>query len=93
MGFGEVVLVGVDHHYSASGTPHTVVVSESQDPDHFDTRYFSHGTKWQLPDLKTSEYAYRLAREAYEAEGRQILDATIGGKLQVFPKVDYNSLF
>jgi hypothetical protein len=34
-----------------------------------------------------------MARSAYMAAGRQVLDATVGGKLQVFPKVDYASLF
>jgi hypothetical protein len=34
-----------------------------------------------------------MAREAYEADGRRVLDATVGGKLMVFPKVDYNELF
>ena len=40
-----------------------------------------------------SEVGYRLARQAYEADGRQVQDATIGGNLTVFPKVDYLSLF
>jgi hypothetical protein len=34
-----------------------------------------------------------MAREAYARDGRTILDATIGGKLTIFPKVDYESLF
>jgi len=34
-----------------------------------------------------------MARQGYEADGRQVLDATIGGKLTVFPKVEYTSLF
>ena len=34
-----------------------------------------------------------MAREAYTRAGRQVLDATIGGKLTVFPKVEYASLF
>jgi hypothetical protein len=34
-----------------------------------------------------------MARQAYEAAGRRVLDATIGGKLTVFPKVEYDSLF
>jgi hypothetical protein len=34
-----------------------------------------------------------MAREAYAADGRRILDATVGGKLTIFPKVDYGSLF
>jgi hypothetical protein len=46
-----------------------------------------------LPDLETSEVGYALARESYRNSGREILDATIGGKLTIFPKVDYDSLF
>jgi hypothetical protein len=34
-----------------------------------------------------------MARQAYEAAGRSVVDATVGGKLTVFPKIDYNSLF
>jgi hypothetical protein len=34
-----------------------------------------------------------MAREAYRKAGREIVDATVGGKLTVFPKVDYASLF
>jgi hypothetical protein len=34
-----------------------------------------------------------MARKAYEADGRKVLDATIGGKLDIFEKVDYESLF
>jgi hypothetical protein len=69
------------------------VVSEGEDPNHFDPRYFGKGFRWQLPDLETSEIAYRMARRAYEQAGRRVLDATIGGKLTVFPKVEYGSLF
>lgn len=93
MGFSPVVLIGVDHSFKADGTPNQTVVSEGEDRDHFDPAYFGKGFRWQLPDLDTSETAYRMARRAFEADGRQVLDATIGGKLQVFPKVDYASLF
>jgi hypothetical protein len=34
-----------------------------------------------------------MARDAYQKAGRQVLDATVGGKLTIFPKVDYTSLF
>jgi hypothetical protein len=93
MGFEQIVLIGVDHDYSTKGKPNTTVVSQRDDPDHFDKRYFGKGFRWQLPDLETSERAYRMARKAYESDGRQVLDATVGGKLQVFPKVGYDSLF
>jgi len=43
--------------------------------------------------LDTSEIAYQKAKEEFAAANREILDATIGGKLTVFPKVEYQSLF
>jgi hypothetical protein len=93
IGFDEVVLLGVDHSFTTQGKPHTEVVSEGDDPNHFAPDYFGKGFKWQLPDLETSEIAYRMAKQAFEADGRRIMDATIGGKLTVFPKVDYDTLF
>jgi hypothetical protein len=88
MGFSEVVLIGVDHSFSTPGPAHQLVTSSGDDPNHFDPSYFGKGVRWELPNLPLSEVAYRLAREAFEADGRQILDATLGGKLTVFPKVD-----
>ncbi len=93
LGFSQVILIGVDHSFETKGKPNTTVVSQGDDPNHFHPGYFGKGFRWQLPDLETSESSYRMARAAYEGAGRQVLDATIGGKLTVFPKVDYESLF
>ena len=93
MGFEQVILIGVDHNFTSKGEANKTVVSDGADPNHFDPRYFGKGFRWQLPDLDTSEIGYRMAKEAYERAGRQVLDATVGGKLTIFPKVDYNSLF
>ena len=93
MGFEEVILIGVDHAFTSQGRPNATVISEGSDPDHFSPLYFGKGFRWQLPDLAGSERAYRLAKRAFESDGRRVLDATVGGKLQVFPKVDYHQLF
>jgi hypothetical protein len=92
LGFTEVILLGVDHSFKTKGLPHQEIVSDGNDPNHFDSKYFKKGFRWNLPDLSTSEYAYKLAKKAYEAKGRKILDATINGKLKVFSKVSYKSL-
>jgi hypothetical protein len=92
-GFEQVIMVGVDHNYSTLGKPNATVVSQGDDPNHFHSGYFGKGFRWQLPDLETSERSYRIARQAYEQAGRQVLDATVEGKLTVFHKADYNSLF
>lgn len=93
MGFDEAILIGVDHSFSTKGQANATVVSQGDDPNHFAPGYFGKGFRWQLPDLPASERAYRLAKSAYEDSGRRIVDATIGGKLQVFPKVNYDDLF
>lgn len=93
LGFETVVLIGVDHSFTTKGKPHTTVVSEGDDPDHFDSQYFGKGFRWQLPDLETSELAYRIAKYQFECHDREIVDATIDGKLQVFRKTDYLTLF
>jgi hypothetical protein len=93
MGFEKVILIGVDHNFTSKGDANKTVVSQGDDPNHFAPNYFGKGAKWQLPDLDTSEIGYGLAREAYRKAGREVIDATVGGKLMIFPKVDYNSLF
>ncbi len=93
MGFQQVVLIGVDHNFTSKGEANKTVTSQGDDLNHFMPNYFGKGVKWQLPDLDTSEVGYIMAREAYQKAGREVLDATVGGKLTVFPKVDYNSLF
>jgi hypothetical protein len=93
MGFETAILIGVDHNFSTAGKPNTTIVSQGDDPDHFQGNYFGKGFRWQLPDLDTSEKAYTMARDAYQEAGRKVLDATVGGKLTVFPKVNYDDLF
>lgn len=93
MGFKEVILIGVDHHFVAPGQPNQEVVSEGEDPNHFHPEYFGKGIRWNLPDLEKSEIAYRMAKDAFESDRRKIIDATVDGKLTIFPKVGYEELF
>jgi hypothetical protein len=93
MGIEKAILIGVDHNFASKGDANKTVVSEGDDPNHFMPNYFGRGVRWQLPDLDTSEMGYVFARDAYRKAGREVVDATVGGKLTVFPKVAYNSLF
>jgi len=93
MGFSKAILIGVDHSFATKGEPNATIVSQGDDPNHFHPKYFGKGFKWQLPDLDTSEVGYLMARQAYQDAGREIVDATVGGKLTIFPKVEYGSLF
>ena len=95
MGFSEVILIGKDHSYSVDqkGVPGTRIKSNGKESNHFISGYYKEGMKWTIPNFAEEEYTYYLAREAYEKNNRKISDATIGGKLEIFEKVDYYSLF
>ncbi len=87
LGFTEVALVGCDHNFAVKGSPNKTVTSQEQDKSHFDPNYFGPGIKWQLPDLEESEASYRLALLNYAAFGRRVVNATEGGKLEVYPRI------
>lgn len=88
MGFRRVFLIGVDHSFTCQGSPNEQQFITGDDPNHFDPRYFSN-KEWHLPDLEASELSYQMARFFYARDQREIIDATVGGKLQVFPKCSY----
>ena len=87
MGFETVLLVGVDHRYTWDGPRLQTIVSDgSPDLNHFAPDYLKPGEKWQPPNLKRMEHAYAHAREAYEADGRRIINLTANSALEVFEK-------
>jgi hypothetical protein len=89
MGFKNVFLIGVDHNFNQKGKANETQKMEEDDSNHFHPNYFK-GHKWQLADLEGSEASYALARHQYHQNGRNIYDATVGGKLTLFEKVDFN---
>ena len=92
-GFQQAVLIGIDHSFVDKGVPNRAETRTAEtDENHFHPDYFPKGSRWQLPDLPRSEAAFQLAREAFEADGREIIDATAGGALEVFEKADYDAL-
>lgn len=82
-----IILFGIDHKFDTNPGESGIEKSQGEDRNHFHPEYFRDGQYWGLPDLAGSERYYRLAREAFEEDGRQVLDATIGGRLEVFPKI------
>jgi len=93
MGFKKVFLVGVDHNFDTKGPSHKVVKSKEDDSNHFHKDYFGKGVKWQLPDLEKSERFYKMAKYKFQSDKREIYDATINGKLNVFKKIDFDKIF
>lgn len=95
-GAKEVYLIGFDHSYDIpddADVEGLAITSNSDDPNHFHPDYFGKGFRWHDPLLERMEQAYAKTRTYYEQNGRSIKNATAGGKLEVFERVDYESLF
>ncbi len=92
MGFKEIYLLGVDFNYSAyvdiGGK-----VELSSTADYFSEKYMSKEENRNLPQLHNSLQAYKMAAIYSKENGFRIYNATRGGKLEVFERVDFDSLF
>ena len=85
LGYEKVILIGFDHSYvQPEGVKEgDAIVQKADDDNHFDPSYFRDRT-WQAADTGNMEKMYVLVREAYEKAGRDIVNCTVGGKLEVF---------
>jgi hypothetical protein len=94
LGCNPVILIGFDHNYvvPAADIDNHVIVSRDEDINHIHPDYFGPGYRWHDPDLARMELAYRCADEAMRRAGIQVLNATVGGKLEVFDRADYDAV-
>jgi|GEM_PF-1177772 len=96
MGFTEVYLIGMDFSYIIPDNferKGDIITSTDDDPNHFHPDYFGKGKTWKDPKLDRVLANYEMAKLAYETSGRKIYNATVGGKLEIFERRDFKSLF
>jgi hypothetical protein len=106
MGFDPIYLIGVDTTYKVhqtvkqegkdtfgTGVKLYLESTKDDDPNHFDPRYFGQGSKWHDPNVAAMIQGFQHCKEATESQGRKIYNATVGGQLEVFERVDIHSLF
>jgi hypothetical protein len=96
MGFSEVYLIGMDFSYNipkSAIVEGTNIESTEDDENHFHPDYFGKGKKWHDPQLEQVLKNYEMAKYVFNWSGRTILNATEGGNLNIFDRVDYKSLF
>lgn len=95
-GFTEVYLVGMDFSYQKPPDHHQSgnhIRSEGDDPNHFHKDYFGKGKTWKDPRLGRVQRSYMRAKFEFEAGGRIIMNATSGGDLEIFRRIDLEKLW
>ena len=94
LGCSEIYLIGFDHNYQVpKDVKNYVITSEGNDVNHIHPDYFGKGYRWHDPNLARMEQSYAEARRFLDAKGIPIKNATVGGHLEVFERIDYPSLF
>jgi hypothetical protein len=99
LGFNPIYLIGCDTSYSVTNMVQyengdsDLLISTDADPNHFDSSYFGKGKKWHEPHVERMIFHYEQAKRVCYEKGVKIFNATIGGNLEVFPRVNYSELF
>jgi hypothetical protein len=89
MGYRNIYLVGLDHDWLASPTKHTYFFDK--DP-HWRDDAADFPYEIIMESILRLWKSYRHLREFAFARGTRIFNATRGGFLDVFPRVEYESL-
>lgn len=92
MGFKTIYLLGMDHSFSLEVDRDGKILKQTISQDnHF---YSDHNTKENGHPTKIGEItkAYQSASDYCNKNGIQIYNATRGGKLEVFKRVDFDNL-
>lgn len=89
MGFKEIYLLGVDHNYSVTRTSDGKIERHGELQDHFSTD----DSITNIPQLYKSALAYEAAEKYADKHNIKIYNATRGGCLEAFNRIDFDSLF
>lgn len=95
LGCKQIIMIGFDHNYKVpvEQIVNTVIASKEADVNHIHPNYFGPGYRWHDPNVARMEIGYMHAKEELNRAGIEVLNATVGGHLEVFPRVSYDSLF
>ena len=95
MGIREFYVIGMDFHFQepkeTTEKGNKIFISEGE-VNHFHPDYRKAGEKWYKPNLKRQVRAFTAARETIGKFGGTIHNATRGGKLEVFDRVNLDSV-
>lgn len=93
MGFKKIYLLGVDHNYRVTQDNAGNIITDNSVVDYFDKDYASTMKEKCIPNTEATTVAYIETRDHYTPKGIEIFNATRGGKLEVFPRVNFDDLF
>lgn len=93
MGFYEIYLIGVDFNYATTVALNQKSYVYQGEKNYFVDGYLKKGEVADMPNINANLLGFQAARREIEAHRRVICNATRGGKLEVFQRVNLDELF
>lgn len=93
MGFSTVYIIGVDFSYNMQSVDKNNLTFVSDGGNYFIKGYEKKGEVINLGNRDSNILGFQAARKAFEDDGRNIFNATRGGKLEVFVRKDLDEVF
>jgi hypothetical protein len=92
MGIKEIYLLGVDHNFSKMVNDKGEVVIDDTVKDYFTEKYNMDKEDLYIPNVEISTRAFTAAKKYADKNNIKIFNATRGGKLEVFERVDFDKI-
>ena len=95
MGFKEIYLIGVDMTFGDQKIKKSNSrnwEAAEKDPNHFDPRYFGKGRKYHNPGVAEMLEKFEVCKSFFDQRDVRIYNAGHGGKLEAFPRVDFEKV-
>lgn len=103
MGFNPIYLIGCDTSYTVPESTkqegrkvgeHGLLLTSTQDddPNHFHPGYFGKGHAWHNPQVDKMIEHHGYAKQVLDEAGITVMNATVGGQLEVYPRIDFNDV-
>lgn len=93
MGFSEIYLIGVDHHFQISQNNKGEIIVDKSVKDYFCEKYNEDKDNLYIPNIEKSTLTYLAMKKNCEKRGVRVYNATRGGKLEVFPRIDFEMIW
>ncbi len=93
MGIKEIYLIGVDHHFHTSINSKGELIIDPTAKDYFSDKYNEDKEQLYVPNTDLSTLTFIAAKHYADAHDIRIYNATRGGKLEVFDRIDFDNLF
>lgn len=87
MGFSEIYLIGVDHHFRVSQNSKGEIVVDNTAKDYFSEKYNEDKSSLYIPNTEKSTLTYVAMKKHCDSRGIKVYNASRKTALQVFEKI------